>query len=653
MNEPCSPSCDGGWTMNSPTRSSLICARACNKQVSLAQLLATHVPTVWAIDQYRIYKDVLERSWEVVDSVNVSLRLWDTFGDHEKDRRFAYGRSDVVLLCFSVNNPVSLRNCRLMWYPEIRRFCPNTPVILVGCKNDLRYMYRDEAYLSYFRDRSPFVRATRKSDLVMPDEARDVARELGLYYYETSVLTYYGVNEVFENAIRAALMARRQQRFWMTNLKKVQRPLLQAPFKPPPPPKPEVMVPPSTFQDNACQLWLDRSHVDVLLVAGPVAFPAHRFLLSAASPVLYRLLNADLMARSTSDSSMVSSLGDFADETECLVKAEQKMCKRRASCQGLPSGKELDHPAFQSIRCVDGQTVITVSRIVTPSALQQCLHFAYTGSLEHRNVDIQDLLRVAELLELPHLQLMLTSDYRSDTNNYETFLKNRIGDICLGQGLFADVIFELDDGACAAHKPMLAARCDVMKAMFGGDFREGQAKVIEFPGVREYTFHKLLCFLYTDEIPAVAASRCVNLLELANRLCLPRLVALVEQRVIEDLDRLPSSEAIEQCLRLLEPVKLHNAHQLADWCMNHLCINYNKLCRMSPRSLRLLHPDNQAYLVEHRWPPVWYLKDYDYYQKCLAERDREQKPQIKSSSGCLCFTRKSESDPALSTTDKL
>jgi Rho-related BTB domain-containing protein 1/2 len=205
----------------------LICARACNKQVSLAQLLATHVPTVWAIDQYRIYKDVLERSWEVVDSVNVSLRLWDTFGDHEKDRRFAYGRSDVVLLCFSVNNPVSLRNCRLMWFPEIRRFCPSTPVLLVGCKNDLRYMYRDEAYLSYFRDRSPFVRATRKSDLVMPDEARDVARELGLYYYETSVLTYYGVNEVFENAIRAALIARRQQRFWMTNLKKVQRPLLQ------------------------------------------------------------------------------------------------------------------------------------------------------------------------------------------------------------------------------------------------------------------------------------------------------------------------------------------------------------------------------------------------------------------------------------------
>lgn len=70
-------------------------------------------------------------------------------------------------------------------------------------------------------------RAARKCDLVMPDEARAVAKELGIGYYETSVFTYYGVNEVFENAIRAALISRRQTRFWMTNLKRVQRPLLQ------------------------------------------------------------------------------------------------------------------------------------------------------------------------------------------------------------------------------------------------------------------------------------------------------------------------------------------------------------------------------------------------------------------------------------------
>ncbi|GFT34340.1 rho-related BTB domain-containing protein 2 [Trichonephila clavipes] len=35
----------------------LICARACNAYFSLPQMLATHIPTVWAIDQYRIHKE--------------------------------------------------------------------------------------------------------------------------------------------------------------------------------------------------------------------------------------------------------------------------------------------------------------------------------------------------------------------------------------------------------------------------------------------------------------------------------------------------------------------------------------------------------------------------------------------------------------------
>lgn len=61
----------------------------------------------------------------------------------------------------------------------------------------------------------------------MPGEGRAVAREIGVEYYETSVLSFYGVKEVFDNVIRSALIARRQQRFWMTNLKRVQRPMPQ------------------------------------------------------------------------------------------------------------------------------------------------------------------------------------------------------------------------------------------------------------------------------------------------------------------------------------------------------------------------------------------------------------------------------------------
>ena len=46
-----------------------------------------------------------------------------------------------------------------MWYHQIRRFCPQTPIILVGCKNDTRFIYKDEQYLRYCKERSPLVRS--------------------------------------------------------------------------------------------------------------------------------------------------------------------------------------------------------------------------------------------------------------------------------------------------------------------------------------------------------------------------------------------------------------------------------------------------------------------------------------------------------------
>ncbi|XP_055854302.1 rho-related BTB domain-containing protein 1 isoform X2 [Episyrphus balteatus] len=671
----------------------LICARACNKHVSLSQLLSTHVPTVWAIDQYRIYKDVLERSWEVVDGVNVSLRLWDTFGDHDKDRRFAYGRSDVVLLCFSIASPTSLRNCKAMWYPEIRRFCPDTPVILVGCKNDLRYMYRDEKYLSYFGERSPFVRAALKSDLVMPDEARAVAKELGVAYYETSVFTYFGVNELFENAIRSALIARRQQRFWMTNLKKVQKPLLQAPFRPPKPPPPEVTVVVGNYRKDMYSMLVSQCYTDLILIVGSTKFAVHKFMLAAASNVFFRLLTtelSDMGGRSSSESSMISSTfgeattADFNDDTECLIRNESRTLrmwehlKRRSSYQALPLieskkstdlYKDLHHPIFQNIRIVQmennrgvnvTQTIVTMTKIITPQAMNQCLKFIYTGTIEKEFHNLQtapiglllEIKQAADFLELPQLTLLLSKPQNvlaslseEPIQHYCLSIKENMEKHCIGDGYFSDVTFELDDGHMKAHRSILVARCDVMRAMLTGDFREAHSSVIVFPGVTVYTFHKLLCYLYTDEIPAVSADKCLNLLELANRLCLPRLLNLVECRAIEDLTLISqneTNETVDHCLKLLEAVKLHNAHQLAEWCMSYLCVNYNIICKFSLKGLKALHQDNQEYLREHRWPPVWYLKDYDYYQRCINEMNKELKDARGDSpsddEGCLCFT---------------
>lgn len=173
--------------------------------------------------------------------------------------------------------------------------------------------------------------ATRKSDLVMPDEARSVARELGISYYESSVFTYFGINEVFENAIRAALIARRQQRFWITNLKRVQRPLLQAPFRPPKPPPPEVAIVSGTHSADLTAMHNAQLYTDLVLVVANQRFRVHRFMLAAGSATFYRLLTidfADMGARSSSESSMVSSTfgdansaTDFNEDTELLIRS--------------------------------------------------------------------------------------------------------------------------------------------------------------------------------------------------------------------------------------------------------------------------------------------------------------------------------------------
>lgn len=53
-----------------------------------------------------------------------------------------------------------------------------------------------------------------------------------------------------------------------------------------------------------------------------------------------------------------------------------------------------------------------------------------------------------------------------------------------------------------------------------------------------------------------------------------------------------------------------------------------------------MHPENQDYLREHRWPPVWYLKDFDYYQRCMNEITRESALGRKGNDddGCMCFS---------------
>ncbi|XP_051549828.1 rho-related GTP-binding protein RhoA-B-like isoform X2 [Myxocyprinus asiaticus] len=102
-------------------------------------------------------------------------------------------------MCFSIDSPDSLENIPEKWTPEVKHFCPNVPIILVGNKKDLR---NDE-----HTRRELF---KMKQEPVKPEEGRDMANRICAFgYMECSAKTKDGVREVFEMATRAALQARR------------------------------------------------------------------------------------------------------------------------------------------------------------------------------------------------------------------------------------------------------------------------------------------------------------------------------------------------------------------------------------------------------------------------------------------------------------
>jgi len=117
--------------------------------------------------------------------------------------------------------------------------------------------------------------------------------------------------------------------------------------------------------------------------------------------------------------------------------------------------------------------------------------------------------------------------------------------------------------------------------MFSDAFLEGSARCVRFPGVSSATFRSLLHYLYTDTVPRVTPATAMPVIELANRLVLPRLVSLVETAVIEQLTAIidQGGDVCESAIALLQPSQIHNAEQLGEWSMAYLSQSYSTVCR--------------------------------------------------------------------------
>lgn len=150
-----------------------------------------YVPTVFEnyVAPFKLYGRVIE------------LALWDTAGqeDYDRLRPLSYNDTDVILICFSINSPDSLENVTEKWYPEVRHFCPDVPIIVVGNKIVLR-------------DDIMHCNCDLK-DFVSYSQGYSVAEKIGAHgYVECSAKSGESINTVFEMATYVALVQKKKKK---------------------------------------------------------------------------------------------------------------------------------------------------------------------------------------------------------------------------------------------------------------------------------------------------------------------------------------------------------------------------------------------------------------------------------------------------------
>lgn len=143
-----------------------------------------YIPTV--TDNYSYQKE-----W---NSKIIDICTWDTGGREvfDKLRPLSYPNTSIFFICFSVLHPDTFENVKLLWIKELRKYCPNTPIILVGTKIDLREDVKKIQNLKDLDGKNP----------ISKEQGEEMAKKIGACAYcETSTFQNIGIEELFDKSI--------------------------------------------------------------------------------------------------------------------------------------------------------------------------------------------------------------------------------------------------------------------------------------------------------------------------------------------------------------------------------------------------------------------------------------------------------------------
>ncbi|XP_034284666.1 rho-related GTP-binding protein RhoF [Pantherophis guttatus] len=135
----------------------------------------------------------------IVGKKEVILHLYDTAGqeDYDRLRPLSYQSTHVVLICYDVMNPFSFDNVLIKWIQEVNHFCRGIPILLVGCKTDLR---KDKEHLKKLR--------SAQQEPITYKQGEEACCKIGAsVYLECSAKFRENIEPIFREAASIALSA--------------------------------------------------------------------------------------------------------------------------------------------------------------------------------------------------------------------------------------------------------------------------------------------------------------------------------------------------------------------------------------------------------------------------------------------------------------
>ncbi|XP_045141129.1 rho-related BTB domain-containing protein 3 [Echinops telfairi] len=542
--------------------------------------------------------------------------VWDIFDSDWYTSRNLIGSADIIVIKYNVNDKFSFHEVKDNYIPVMKRALNSVPVIIaaVGTRQN------EELPCT-----CPLCTSDRGS-CVSTTEGIQLAKELGATYLELHSLDDFYIGKYFGGVVSGKLCYIKQflrltkdglmsKEFVVARIE-VMRGLSNMPFnalrltsrQPLLSAKrrsrekmPVLKAEASHYNADLNNLLFCCQCVDVVFYSPDLreVVEAHKIVLCAVSHVFMLLFN-------------VKSPSDIQDSS--IVRTAQDL---------FAVNREPAFPGASQESSGNPPVRVIVKDALFCSCLSDILRFIYSGAFQWEELeedirkklkdcgDVSDVIeKVKCILKTPGkincLRNCKTYQARKPLWFYNTSLK-----FFLNKPMLADVVFEIQGATVPAHRAILVARCEVMAAMFNGNYMEAKSVLIPVYGVSKETFLSFLEYLYTDSCCPVGIFQAMCLLICAEMYQVSRLQHICELFIITQLQSMPTHrDTLHEAF--------HHSDCLSTWLLHFIATNY--LIFSQKPEFQDLSVEERSFVEKHRWPSNLYLKQLAEYRKYIHSR---------------------------------